>query len=217
MGAPKRAMLCPWAHQSAQGCALGRTKARRSAPLRAQRRTMMRPWGHQGAQGCAIGGTKARKGALLGTPRRVSVRPWAHQGAQGCVRGRSKARKGARLCAPREDKEAPRLGGEGAGLPFPPLASVQSSAQCAAFRAHQPKREPIRQPNDWVSALGCTRRAARMRRCAQRAYTCALHAWPTLAARMNHQFLVGAMVGQWWDREGAIINTGCDAWKWQSR
>ena len=128
------------------------------------------------------------RGESLGTLSFSWITILGRRGAQWCAPGRTTARS-----------EAPRIGGEGAGLPFPPLASVQSSAQCAAFRAHQPKREPIRQPNDWVSALGCTRRAARMRLCAQRAYTCALRAWPTLAARLNP---TNFWWGLWWDNGG---------------
>ncbi len=79
------------------------------------------------------------RGESLGTLSFSWITILGRRGAQWCAPGRTKARS-----------EAPRIGGEGAELPFPLLASGQSSAQCAALRMLQPKSEPIRKPNNWV-------------------------------------------------------------------
>ncbi len=92
----------------------------------------------------------------LARPWRAKGRPWPHLGAARAHLGAPRAHLGAPRCilgAPRRAFGEPRC--------------ALGAPRCGQGRAKGP--QPNRQPNYWVSVLGCARRAARITLCALRA------------------------------------------------
>ncbi len=179
-GAPLRAPACTWAQPCALRCSQGRTLALPGASGGAPLRAPVRPAAHPCAPGCAQGRTFARSGAPRGAPLRAPVRPWAHpwapRGAQGRALGRTlgplEVKAPGFLCCCR--RQHYRLDSA--------FVKAQSSGPFfyIALRTFARSRTHLgallRAQGSTTNPVSCTRRAARLRLCALRAYTCALRA-----------------------------------------